>query len=244
MLKIVNISKSFGDTEALHELSFSLSSGTITGLLGLNGAGKTTTIRILLNIIKPSAGNVYYNDSPIDSALYKKTGYLPEERGLYQKALVKDVLLYLSSLKGLSRDDCLQRCDALLKTFNATDLLTKNTNELSKGNQQIIQLILALIHEPEILILDEPFTGFDPQNQEIVHSIIKDYANRGNLVLLSTHLMNIAEKLCDDILFLHRGELIFNGSLSQLEQEYKSHSPAFDSLHSIFMEKIKTGQHI
>lgn len=239
MLKIVNISKSFGDTKAIKEVNFSVSPGKITGLLGLNGAGKTTIIRILLNIIQPTDGIIFYNEQLRDDSFYRKTGYVPEERGLYKQVKVVDVLQYLASLKGLDVKKCLGRCKQLLELFNSPDILSKKTDELSKGNQQIVQLMLALLHEPEILILDEPFTGFDPQNQEIAYTIIKEYAKKGNLVLLSTHLMDIAEILCDDILFLHQGELIYQGGLPQLMKDNAEKNPASGSLHDIFLEMVK-----
>ncbi len=219
MLKVINLHKEFTGIVAIDNLSFEINKGEIFGLLGPNGAGKTTTIRCLLNIIKPDSGEIIYNGSK-EYDIRNIVGYLPEERGLYTKSRIIDVLLYLGELKGKSRNFVKDRAAYYLKKMNMDSVQNKKVNELSKGNQQKIQFISALISEPDILVLDEPFSGLDPINQEIVRDLIQEFINEGRIIILSTHQMEIAEKLCNRITLINKGKQILYGSLSEIKHKF------------------------
>ncbi|MCW8822633.1 MAG: ATP-binding cassette domain-containing protein, partial [Ignavibacteriaceae bacterium] len=195
MLVVKNLVKRFNSTLAVDNLSFSVDPGKIFGLLGPNGAGKTTTLRTILNIIKPSSGEIIFNQKPITYDYYNLIGYLPEERGLYKRSKVIDVLKYFAALKNVNKKDAVQLADIWLKKLNILNYREKKIDQLSKGNQQKVQLIAAIIHNPLLLILDEPFTGFDPINQQEVKNLILSFLSEGKTIILSTHQMDLAEKL-------------------------------------------------
>ena len=220
MLIVNNLVKRFTNTLAVDNLSFTVYPGKIFGLLGPNGAGKTTAIRTILNIIKPSSGEIIFNGNPISNEYYNIIGYLPEERGLYKRSKVIDVLIYFASLKNLSRKDALSRADFWLKKLKISDLRDKKIEQLSKGNQQKVQLIAAILHNPQLLILDEPFTGFDPINQQEVKDLILDFVSEGKTIILSTHQMDLAEKLCEDILLINKGKAVSSGKLSDIKKNF------------------------
>jgi len=220
MLTVNNLVKKFNTTLAVDNLSFKVYPGKIFGLLGPNGAGKTTAIRTILNIIKPTSGEIIFNGNPITNEYYNIIGYLPEERGLYKRSKVIDVLIYFASLKNLSRKDALSRVDFWLKKLKITDLRDKKIEQLSKGNQQKVQLIAAILHNPQLLILDEPFTGFDPINQQEVKDLILDFVSEGKTIILSTHQMDLAEKLCEDILLINKGKAVSSGKLSDIKKNF------------------------
>ncbi len=198
MLEIRNISKIFGAKTILHNLSFNVPKGKIYGLIGPNGAGKTTTLRIILNILPSSSGEVLFKNKKFDYDFLNSTGYLPEERGLYPKSKVKKILTYLGKLKGLSSKECENKTQYWLERLELTQYSNYLLEELSKGNQQKVQFISAILHDPEILILDEPFSGFDPVNQTIFRDIVEELKSE-KYIILSTHLMDLAESLCDEI---------------------------------------------
>jgi ABC-2 type transport system ATP-binding protein len=220
MLEVKRLSKKFGSTIAVDDISFEVQPGKIFGLLGPNGAGKTTTMRMILNIVKPSSGQIIFNGNKSLSDLYNLFGYLPEERGLYKKSVVKDFILYFASLKGMKKSEAKSKVDKWLKKLGILDLRYRRINELSKGNQQKIQFITSIIHDPEILILDEPFTGFDPINQQEIKDLIFDFANAGKIIILSTHLMDTAEKLCSEILLINKGKEISKGELTDIKKKF------------------------
>lgn len=220
MLEVKRLSKKFGSTIAVDDISFEVQPGKIFGLLGPNGAGKTTTMRMILNIVKPSSGQIIFNGNKSLSDLYNLVGYLPEERGLYKKSVVKDFILYFASLKGMKKSEAKSKVDKWLKKLGILDLRYRRINELSKGNQQKIQFITSIIHDPEILILDEPFTGFDPINQQEIKDLIFDFANAGKIIILSTHLMDTAEKLCSEILLINKGKEISKGELTDIKKKF------------------------
>jgi len=220
MLIVKNLVKKFNSTVAVDNLSFSVNPGKVFGLLGPNGAGKTTTIRAILNIIKPTTGEIIFNEKPITYEYYNIIGYLPEERGLYRRSKVKDVLIYFASLKNVKKKDALLLADKWLDRLNISNLREKRIEQLSKGNQQKIQLIAAIIHNPSLLILDEPFTGFDPINQQEVKDLILSFLSEGKTIILSTHQMDLAEKLCEDILLINNGKEICRGKLSDLKKRF------------------------
>lgn len=219
MLKVINLYKEFTNVIAVDNISFEINEGEIFGLLGPNGAGKTTTIRCLLNIIQPDRGEILFNGNK-HYDIKNIVGYLPEERGLYTKSKIIDVLLYLGELKGKSRSFVKDRAKYYLKKLRMEDVVNRKVNELSKGNQQKIQLISSLISDPQILILDEPFAGLDPINQELVRDIILEFLNEGKIVILSTHQMDLAEKLCNKIILIDKGKQILYGLLSEVKQKF------------------------
>lgn len=219
MLRVVNLHKEFTDVVAVDNLSFEINEGEIFGLLGPNGAGKTTTIRCILNIIQPDSGEILFNGKN-DFDIRNIVGYLPEERGLYTKSKIIDVLLYLGELKGRSRSFVKEKALFYLKKLGMEDTANRKVNELSKGNQQKIQFISALVSEPQILILDEPFAGLDPINQELVKDLIKEFLNEGKIVILSTHQMDLAEKLCNRIILINKGKQILYGPLNEVKQKF------------------------
>lgn len=220
MLIVKNLVKKFNSTLAVDNISLKVNPGKIFGLLGPNGAGKTTTIRTILNIIKPTSGEIIFNDKPITYEYYNIIGYLPEERGLYKRSKVIDVLVYFAALKNVSRKNATNFAISWLKKLNISEYRDKKIEQLSKGNQQKIQLIAAIIHNPSLLILDEPFTGFDPINQQEVKDIILSFVSEGKTIILSTHQMELAEKLCEDILLINNGKEVSSGKLSEIKKNF------------------------
>ena len=220
MLVVNNLVKKFNSTLAVDNLSFTVYPGKIFGLLGPNGAGKTTTIRTILNIIKPTSGEIIFDGKPITYEYYNVIGYLPEERGLYKRSKVIDVLIYFAALKNLSKKNAANFADSWLKKLNILEYRDKKIEQLSKGNQQKVQLIAAIIHNPRLLILDEPFTGFDPINQQEVKDLILSFLSEGKTIILSTHQMELAEKLCEDILLINNGSPVSSGKLSDIKKNY------------------------
>jgi ABC-2 type transport system ATP-binding protein len=215
MLEIKNISKSFNSKLVLDNISFSVPKGKIFGIIGPNGAGKTTTLRIILGILTPSSGNILFNDNALNQNFQNLTGYLPEERGLYPKSSVTNILTYLAQLKGLSYSNAVKKTNYWLDRLDLTDYAKFHVEELSKGNQQKVQFISSILHEPQILILDEPFSGFDPVNQSIFREIIEEMKSE-RFIILSTHLMDLAESLCDEIFLIDIGKKVFSGNLNEI----------------------------
>jgi len=219
MLKVSNLHKEFSNVIAVDNLSFEINEGEIFGLLGPNGAGKTTTIRCLLNIIQPDNGEILFNGSS-NLDIKNFVGYIPEERGLYIKSHVIDVLMYFGQLKGKPKSFVKEKINYYLNRLGMKDSANRKVNELSKGNQQKIQLISAFVAEPKILILDEPFAGLDPINQELVVELINEFLDEGKIILLSTHQMDIAEKLCNKILLINKGKQVLYGYLDEIKKQF------------------------
>jgi ABC-2 type transport system ATP-binding protein len=220
MLVVKNLTKKYKNVVAVNNLSFTVNEGKIFGLLGPNGAGKTTTIRTVLNIIKPTSGEISFYNRSISSNFFNEIGYLPEERGLYKKSRVKEVILYFAVLKNMSHAEAQKQSDHWLNKLGINQYKDNRIEELSKGNQQKVQFIISVIHNPKLLILDEPFTGFDPINQQLIRETILSFVSEGKLIILSTHLMDTAEKMCSEILLLNRGKEVCSGSLSQLKKSF------------------------
>jgi len=220
MLSVKNLTKKFKHSVAVDNLSFDVIPGKIFGLLGPNGAGKTTTIRTVLNIIKPTSGTVIFNGKPITNQFFNQIGYLPEERGLYRRSKVIDVLKYFAELKNLSSVEAVKTADEWLEILNITHYRNKRIEELSKGNQQKIQFITAVFHDPDLLILDEPFTGFDPINQQEIKELILSFVSSGKIIILSTHQMETAEKLCNEILLINNGLEVTSGDLADIKRQF------------------------
>ena len=219
LLELKNIDKSFGEKKVLKGVSFVAESGKAFGLLGRNGAGKTTSIRILMNVFPADAGEVLTDGKPID---YDKIslGYLPEERGLYPKKLIIDQLVYFAELKGMKRTDAVQSVDRWLKRLELYEYRNKRLDILSKGNQQKVQLITALAHDPQIVILDEPFSGLDPVNAILLKDVVKEQIARGKIVLFSSHQMSYIEEFCDSIAILNAGKVVLHGDIREIKRNY------------------------
>jgi len=218
ILQIKNVTKRFGKTTASDNLSFDVVPGRVFGLLGPNGAGKTTLIRMITNILMPDEGSITLFGEKVGAEHQNRIGYLPEERGLYKKIKVLDQLTYFGQLKGLTKTDSQARAKDWLRKLDASDWETKKINELSKGMQQKVQFISTILHDPELLILDEPFSGFDPINTEVLKKIILDMKKQGKTIILSTHIMEQAEQLCDDICLINKGKIILSGELHQIKK--------------------------
>lgn len=219
-LEVQKIKKSFGKKEVLKGISFSVESGQALGLLGRNGAGKTTTIRILMNVFPMDEGSVCIDGKDI-SECNIKIGYLPEERGLYPKKTIRDQLLYFAQLKGLRKKEGMVAIEKWLKRLEMEEYLDKKLETLSKGNQQKIQLITALLCDPDLIILDEPFSGLDPVNAQLLKDVVKEEIASGKLVIFSSHQMNYIEEFCDQIAILNQGEIAVQGSLKEIRHSYR-----------------------
>jgi ABC-2 type transport system ATP-binding protein len=217
-LELQNVSKFYGDFKAVNDVSFSLEAGRIYGFLGPNGAGKTTTIRMILDIVRPSSGSISVLGASSALKVRDRLGYLPEEKGLYKKMKAWSVIAYFATLKGMSRSAAKRRAYELLERYGLKDFAEKRTDALSKGMGQKVQVLASIAHDPELVILDEPFSGLDPVNQQVMEEIIRDMANRGRTVLFSTHVMQHAERLCERILLLARGQKIFDGTIDQAKR--------------------------
>jgi len=229
--------KEFDDFPVVNHVSFRAVEGKVLGILGPNGAGKTTTLRMILDIIKPDSGKVLINDQPLNSQLRNEIGYLPEERGIYQKYPVIDTLVYFARLKNLSEKKAQVEAVRWLDRFEMVDYIDRPVKQLSKGMQQQLQLIIALIHNPKILIFDEPFAGLDPINQDLVRQIINKEKQSGKTILLSTHQMAEAEQLCDEILLIHEGEIVLEGTLERIRDKFKENIIIVEARDDI--EKLK-----
>ncbi len=217
-LELCQVTKRFGDFRAVEDVSFTLPQGSIYGFLGPNGAGKTTTIRMILEIIKPTSGSIRVLGESSALKVRHRIGYLPEEKGLYKKMKCWAVIAYFATLKGMSRRVAKRRAFELLERYGLKDFANSPTEALSKGMGQKVQVLAAIAHDPEFVILDEPFSGLDPVNQQVMEDIIRDMAKRGRTVLFSTHVMQHAERLCNRILLLARGRKIFDGTIADAKR--------------------------
>jgi ABC-2 type transport system ATP-binding protein len=224
MIELKQVSKQFGSVTAVDNLSFSTGKGEIFGLLGPNGAGKSTTIRMIMNILAPDQGTILFDGKPLTEQDKDRIGYLPEERGLYKKAKVHDLLLYLGRLKG-KPDDLLNRnIDYWLDTFELREWKSSKVEELSKGMAQKIQFIAAVVHDPEIMFFDEPFSGMDPVSTDLLRESIDQIAAQGKTVLFSTHIMEQAEKICSKIMLINHGKELVYGSLDEIKDRFGTRS--------------------
>lgn len=218
-LEVRDLRKSFGGNEVLHGISFSVESGNALGLLGRNGAGKTTTIRILMNVFKGNAGAVLLDGKPFDPAKHQ-IGYMPEERGLYPKKTVSEQLIYLGMLRGLSAKKVKENMKKWLAKMEVSEYENRKLETLSKGNQQKVQLAQTLITDPEIIILDEPFSGLDPVNSQILKDVISEQIQQGKLVIFSSHQMSYVEEFCQQIAILNHGDVVLSGELKEIKREF------------------------
>ncbi len=223
-VEVNHIVKSYADKTVVNGLSFSVAQGEIFGLIGPNGAGKTTTIRVMMDIIKPDYGDVTILGEKLSEASKNKVGYLPEDRGLYKKLRAIDSIIYLASLKGMDRRLAEEKANELLSQTGMLAHKGKRIEELSRGMGQIIQFLITIIHSPELVILDEPFSGLDPVNTELLKGMLLDLKAQGKAIILSTHQMNQVEALCDRILMINNGSAVLYGNLVEIKSRYRSNS--------------------
>lgn len=226
-LKISNVTKRFGDFTAVEDLSFEVRAGRVFGFLGPNGAGKTTTIRMIVGITAPDSGSIELFGEHVSPHLQNRIGYLPEERGLYKKMKVVDQLKYFAALKGMASSDAEKKIDFWLERMKLSEWKTKKTTDLSKGMQQKIQFISTVLHDPDLLILDEPFSGLDPVNVEFMIEVLSEFRTQQKTVIFSTHLMETAERLCHDIILINKSRKVVGGSLREVKESYGKNLIAF-----------------
>lgn len=220
-LKIENVKKSFIDKIAVDNISFEMNKPGIFGLLGTNGAGKTTTIRMILGIQKKDSGKITWNDKPVERKNVK-FGYLPEERGVYPKILIKEQLVYFAKLKGMTKKDAEDSLKYWAGRLKVEEYMNMAAEKLSKGNQQKIQFIAAVIHNPELIVLDEPFSGLDPVNTELLKNIILELKENGKYIIMSSHQMVSIEEFCTDVVILNKGKTVLKGNLEEIKNSYKA----------------------
>src|SRR3954447_3103744 len=249
VLSVRDVVKTFGAVRAVDGISFTVQRGTITGLLGRNGAGKTTTIRMITGVFFPDAGSIEWLGSERDAR--DRIGYLPEERGLYRQMKVKEHLLFLAEIKGKRGSSVVQSAEQWLKRFELWDKRDAKVEELSKGNQQKVQLIGTLLHDPELIILDEPQSGLDPVNMLLVRNLLRELKDEGRTILLSTHMMAEAERMADEIILVHRGKVVLDGSLEEIRTaagkntvhlDYEGDGGFLESLPGVVTSRIDTNE--
>lgn len=243
LLNVENVVKYFGSHAALSDISFSVPQGIIFGILGPNGAGKTTLLRILNQILTPEYGKIYFNDERLNASHLKYIGYLPEERGLYKRMKVGEQALYLARLKGIEKNIALERLKYWFEKLEIQSWWDKRLLELSKGMQQKVQFIISLLHEPKLLILDEPFSGFDPINAGLIKKQIIELKNKGTTILLSTHNMASVEKLCDNILIINQSKKILEGSIEEIQNQFRSNTFEIIFQDDFFEHTLKGNEH-
>ena len=235
MIRVDNLIKHFANVKAVDGISFAVERGEIFGLLGPNGAGKTTIIRTIMDIIKPDSGSIQLMGHPVDGVSQSRIGYLPEERGLYKNLKLLECLTYLGALKGLPRREMRQRAEALLVRLNLEEYAERRVKELSKGMTQKAQFLAAIVHDPDLLIMDEPFQGLDPVNTELLKTILREEQEKGKTIILSTHHMNQVEELCDRILLINHGKVVLYGPLLEIQARH-----AEDAV-SVVCDSLPTG---
>ncbi|HEX9161208.1 MAG TPA: ATP-binding cassette domain-containing protein [Thermoanaerobaculia bacterium] len=220
ILAVRDVVKTFGDVRAVDGVSFSVRRGTITGLLGRNGAGKTTTIRMITGIFMPDSGAIEWRGGQNGTAFRDRIGYLPEERGLYKQMKIIELLLFLAEIKGRRGPEVRKSIDRWMDRFELDEKRDAKVEQLSKGNQQKVQLIATLLHEPDLIILDEPQSGLDPVNMVLVRNLLRELRDEGRTILLSTHMMGEAERMADDIVLIHRGRVVLNGDIGEVRSSF------------------------
>lgn len=228
-LSIREVTKRFGSFTAVDSLSLSVDRGQMFGMLGANGAGKTTTFRMILGLLQPSEGAIRWSGQKLDYESSHIVGYLPEERGLYPKLTVAKQLVFLGRLRGMKRHDILREMDMWLERFRIPEYANKKIEELSKGNQQKIQFIAAVIHRPELIILDEPFSGLDPVNVELLKQAVTNLQEEGTTILFSSHRMEHVEELCEHLCIMHRGRPVVTGALRDIKRQYQKKNVVIDA---------------
>ncbi len=246
-LIIENVSKTFIDKKAVDDISFEISKPGVFALLGTNGAGKTTTIRMMLGIIKKDSGKITWNGKNVDRKSVN-FGYLPEERGIYPKTRIVDQLLYFAKLKGIKKEEALKSSDYWLERLKMTEYKYMLAEKLSKGNQQKIQFITAVMHNPELIVLDEPFSGLDPVNTEQLKSVILELVEKGKYIVMSSHQMNSVEEFCNEVVILNKGKTVLKGNLNEIKDKYPRNKMEIQTKTDITKiiedEELKIKEHI
>ncbi len=239
-LKVKDVCKSYGTKRVVNKISFELSKPGIFGLLGTNGAGKTTTLRMILGILKKDEGEISWNNSPVNRKNIN-FGYLPEERGLYPKSVIMNQLLYFAELKGMKKDEATKSINKWAKILQVEEYLKVTPDKLSKGNQQKIQFMIAIIHDPDLIILDEPFSGLDPVNSSIIKDVIIDLIKKGKYIIMSAHEMHTIEEFCTDLLILDKGKTVLQGNLKEIRNSYPANKLFIETEEDItsFIKKNK-----
>ena len=239
-LIVKNVNKSFGDKHVVDNISFSLEEPGVFGLLGTNGAGKTTTIRMILGIIKKDSGEITWNGKAVTRGNVN-FGYLPEERGLYPKSTIYDQLVYFANLKGLDKRAADKAVKMWLDKLNLMEYINSPAEKLSKGNQQKVQFITSMLHDPDLIVLDEPFSGLDPVNTEILSKIMKDLVKSGKYIIMSSHQMSVIEELCSDLVILNRGKTVLSGNLKEIKDSYETNKVLIETTDEIdgILKKLK-----
>ncbi|MCB9033627.1 MAG: ABC transporter ATP-binding protein [Chitinophagales bacterium] len=235
LLKIDKVSKTFQDNLALNNISFEIEQGKIYGLLGPNGAGKTTLIRHITQIFLPDEGQLFYNGEKLQAKHINEIGYMPEERGLYKKMKVGEHLLYLARLRGLDNATAKQKIDFYIHKFDIESWWNKEVGELSKGMQQKIQFIATVLHQPKLLILDEPFSGLDPVNAQIIKEEIFNLHNQGMTIIFSTHRMENVEEICEEIILINKGNILIDGKVKDIKEKYKENKYKLEFYDNVVM---------
>lgn len=220
MLEVKNLTKRFGEMTAVDNVHFTIPKGKILGLIGQNGAGKTTTFRLILNLLHPDQGEVLWENETLRKSVYNQVGYLPEERGLYPKISIEKQLLYFGQLRGKKKSEIAPHIDEWMDRFQVKGKKTDKVKTLSKGNQQKVQLISTLIHDPKLIILDEPFSGLDPVNADLLEEGIMEAKDRGASIIFSSHNMNNVEELCDRLVMLKDGKMVLNGKVQEIREQF------------------------
>ena len=242
MLEVKNIYKSFDKVKAVNNLSFNLDKGEILGLLGENGAGKTTTFRMIMGLISPDSGTILFDGKKIDYSITDKIGFTTEERSLLPNLTVKEQMIFYGKLKAMNTNTIIKRTDYYLDKFNMSDLLNTKIKELSKGNKQKIQFITSIINNPKLLILDEPFTGLDPINVNLIKSCIYDLRDKGTMIIFSSHQMEYIEEFCERIIILKKGNCIVNDHIDNIRKEYIKDNILIKG--DIDLEEIKNNKNV
>ena len=225
-LKLENVSKTFANKQAVDNISFEVDKPGVFGLLGTNGAGKTTTIRMLLGIIKKDTGEITWNGKPVERK-HVNFGYLPEERGVYPKTKIHDQLMYFAELKGMKKQEAEEAISKWAKVLKVEEYIQMPAEKLSKGNQQKIQFMTSILHNPELIVLDEPFSGLDPVNSEILKNVIIDLVKQGKYIIMSSHQMASIEEFCTDILILNKGKTVLKGNLKEIKNTLNEQNESF-----------------
>jgi ABC-2 type transport system ATP-binding protein len=223
-VSVQNLNKSYNGLQAVKDVTFSVKPGEILGLIGPNGAGKSSTIKIILDFMKPDSGEVRLFGDPMSEATKNKIGYLPESKGLYKDLTAMDCILYLATLKGMDKAAAKETATELLQQTGMLESSKMKIKHMSKGMRQMIQFIITIIHDPDLLIMDEPFSGLDPVNTELIKNMISKIRDRGKAIILSTHQMNQVEELCDRVLMINQGQEVLYGDLKQIKSKYRKHS--------------------
>ncbi len=234
-LKVENVSKHFGSKLAVDNISFEINDPGVFGLLGTNGAGKSTTIRMILGILKKDSGNITWNGKPVERKNIN-FGYLPEERGIYPKTKIYEQLLFFSELKGMKKEDATKEIDYWMGRLKVDEYKNMTAEKLSKGNQQKIQFIISILHNPELIVLDEPFSGLDPVNTEMLKEVILELVEKGKYIVMSSHQMTSIEEFCKDIVIINKGKTVLKGNLQEIKNSYKANRLEIDTEKDISKE--------